>query len=134
MVKCTLVTSWSLLYCLSVWRPGNPKWALCIAVPHYICNSIPLDNPKTKLHTALLYITLYFHATGPNHYNTWYRSVKSLLGNKNVFFCFQSCLNFRCVQRILLHQIWRHYTVPSLVIPLLCGFLESDLSIVFIQV
>ena len=31
---------------------------LCIAVPHYICDSIPLDNSKTKLHiTKLPYLT-----------------------------------------------------------------------------
>ena len=38
---------------------------------HYICNSIPLDNPKTKLHTALPYITIaIIHQSQDQEWNT----------------------------------------------------------------
>ena len=41
-------------------RKGNPKMSIVYhGAPTYIyiCDTLPLDNPKTHLHTALPYIT-----------------------------------------------------------------------------
>ena len=58
----TYKVAWfSLLYCLSMQRLENPKTNIvyCGAPTHtYICDTLPLDNPKIYSHLALLYITI----------------------------------------------------------------------------
>ena len=57
----TYKVAWfSLSYCLSVQRLENPKMSIVYhGAPTYIyiCDTLPLDNPKTHSHLALPYIT-----------------------------------------------------------------------------
>ena len=56
-----LVTSLSILFCLSMQRPGTQRQVLCIVVHLHICNIIPLDNsrlthtPSTAIHNGEFY-------------------------------------------------------------------------------
>ena len=54
------------LFWLTPEEKRTQRWALCIMMHLHICNTLPLDNPKIHLHTALLYITMEAHLGSQN--------------------------------------------------------------------
>ena len=94
----TFKVAWfSPLYHLSVQRLENPETSvvyhgapLCI----YICDTLPLDNPKTHPHLALSHITVDF-----NGLKTYFRQQYLRLGNTiELLSCAWRSFHFICIK------------------------------------